>query len=142
MGIEVDVNYVAGVRFDASARGHHVSCDQPLENKGTDQGMTPPELLLASLGSCALYYAVEYLRARGLDERQTSVTVRAEKDLKPTRLARFVIVLRTPLALEARHREGLKRAVHNCLVHNTLLHAPEIAINLEQSLQPEFAPAS
>jgi organic hydroperoxide reductase OsmC/OhrA len=29
------------------------SSDQPVENGGHDEGMTPPELLLASLGSCA-----------------------------------------------------------------------------------------
>ena len=28
--------------------------------------MTPPELFLASLGTCAAYYAAEYLNARDL----------------------------------------------------------------------------
>ena len=36
--------------------------DQPAESNGYDEGMTPPELMLASLGSCAAYYAVDYLK--------------------------------------------------------------------------------
>ena len=53
--MEVRVSQVEGVKFGIQARGHHVTCDQPVENGGADSGMTPPELLLASLGSCAAF---------------------------------------------------------------------------------------
>jgi uncharacterized OsmC-like protein len=45
------------VWFEASARGHRVVCDQPPDNGGSDRGMTPPEYLLVSLGTCAGFYA-------------------------------------------------------------------------------------
>ena len=64
--MELIVNHLGNVKFEAVARGHRVMCDQPPEMKGGDQGMTPPELLLASLGTCAGYYAAEYLRTRSL----------------------------------------------------------------------------
>lgn len=34
------------------AGGHFIYADEPAEIGGTDEGMTPPALLLASLGSC------------------------------------------------------------------------------------------
>jgi len=48
--LEVLVDHLGEVQFEAKARGHKVFCDQPLENGGFDEGMTPPEFLLASLG--------------------------------------------------------------------------------------------
>ena len=49
------------------------------ENGGFDEGMTPPELLLASLGSCAAYYAAEYLRQHKLATEGTKVRVMRRK---------------------------------------------------------------
>jgi uncharacterized OsmC-like protein len=128
--MEVVVHPIGDVRFEAAARGHRVRCDQPVENRGTDTGMTPPELLLASLGTCAGYYAVEYLRSRGLPAGDLQIHVIAEKALQPARLGSFRIEVQTP-ELEPRHQEGIMRAVKACLIHNTLLHAPAIEIALE-----------
>ena len=33
---------------------------------------------------------------------------------------------------EPRHREGILRASKNCLIHNTLVHAPSIVIELAE----------
>jgi hypothetical protein len=40
--------------------------------------MTPPELLLASLGSCAAFYAVQYLKTRPPDSHGVEVSVTAD----------------------------------------------------------------
>ena len=109
----------------AAARGHELLCDQPHENGGADGGMTPPELMLASLGTCAGYYALQYLKARKLPQTGLSVRVEAEKASAPARLGKFRIELTTPV-LEARHEEGLLRAVRSCLIHNTLHERPEV----------------
>jgi putative redox protein len=47
--LEVRVNHLGSVQFEVKARQHAIVCDQPAENGGHDEGMTPPELLLASL---------------------------------------------------------------------------------------------
>jgi uncharacterized OsmC-like protein len=131
MGLEAKITYVAGVRFDVTVRGHTIVCDQPSENAGTDLGMTPPELLLASLGSCAAYYAIEYLRARNISTTGVSVAVTARKAQKPPRLTDFTIMLSIPDFIEQRNRDGVLRAVKACLIHNTLLHCPTIEIEIE-----------
>jgi uncharacterized OsmC-like protein len=128
--MEVKVSQVYGVRFAIQARSHIITSDQPLDNGGEDSGMTPPELLLASLGSCATYFAVEYLRTRNLAQTGVEVSVTAEKLLQPARLGNFRIHVLSPVQLTPKHREGLIRAVHGCLVHNHLLSPPEINIDL------------
>ena len=128
--MEAIVRHLSGVRFEAVARGHRVVCDQPMENHGADAGMTPPEFMLASLGACAGYYAVEYLRTRGLPTEGLEVRVTAEKANGPARLDAFRVEVTVP-DLDARHAAGILRAVKACLIHNTLTHAPAIEIALE-----------
>ncbi|HXJ40079.1 MAG TPA: OsmC family protein [Bryobacteraceae bacterium] len=123
--LNMRIQHKGGVLFEAETRGHRVLSDQPAGNGGTDQGMTPPELLLASLGTCAGYYAVEYLKARSLPAEGLNIQVSAEKATQPARLGSFLIDVSMP-GLEQRHVEGLNRAVKACLIHNTLLHPPKI----------------
>ena len=92
--------------------------------------MTPPELLLASLGSCAALYAAQYLKTRNLAETGVEVTVTAEKLKQPSRVGNFRVQVVSPVALTQEQSEGLMRSVHHCLVHNTLLTPPEINIEL------------
>ncbi len=128
--MEVKVTHLDQVKFSIQARSHTIICDQPEENGGADAGMTPPEFLLASLGSCAAFYAVQYLKTRNLAEGGVEVTVTAEKLKPPARLGNFRIKVFCPVALTEEHNVGLMRSVHHCLVHNTLLSPPEIKIEL------------
>lgn len=125
LNMEVTVKHLGDVQFEALARGHRIYCDQPADNGGADEAMTPPELLLASLGTCAGYYAVQYLKARSLVCPDLEIKVSAEKAQQPARLGSISIEVLAP-SLEARHEEGMLRAVQKCLIHNTLLHSPEI----------------
>ena len=129
--MEVIAQYVGDSKFEVAARGHRVICDQPVDNGGSDAGMSPPEFLLASLATCAAYYAAQYLKSRGLPAEDLGVRVTAEKALKPARLASFKVEVTGPV-LEERHQAGMLRAVKACLIHNTLLGEPsiEIALNI------------
>jgi len=131
--MEISVEHLGDVQFEIRSRNHTLVVDQPVENGGYDEGMTPPELLLASLGSCAAYYAVQYLRARSLPLEGLRVRVSAQKTKGPARLADFQIELDYPGALDQRQREGVMRSVHSCLIHNTLLNPPKIEIALNDA---------
>ena len=127
---EVKITHLDKVKFAIHSRSHSIVCDQPAENGGEDSGMTPPELLLASLGSCAAFYAMQYLMTRNLAQTGVEVTVTAEKLKHPARVGNFRVHVVCPVALTEEQTEGLMRSVHHCLVHNTLLTPPEIAIEL------------
>lgn len=123
--MDIRIQYDGGVRFTAEARGHRVVCDQPISNAGTDLGMTPPEFLLVSLGTCAGYYAAQYLKNHGLAADGLEIKVVAEKELKPARLARFHVEVEAP-GLPTGHEAGMLRAVNACLIKNTLAQPPVI----------------
>ena len=89
--MEVTVEHLGAVQFQIKTRGHSIVSDQPVDTGGFDEGMTPPELLLASLGSCAGFYAAQYLRKHKLATEGTRVRVTCEKVKDPVaRMTNFV----------------------------------------------------
>lgn len=126
--MELTVNYLGDVQFEAEARGHKIVCDQPIDNGGADEGMTPPEFLLASLGTCAGFYAVQYLKVRNLPTEGVTVKVTCDKVLGPARLDNFVVTIETPGELSEKDVEGVRRAAEKCLVKNTMLMPPSMSV--------------
>jgi putative redox protein len=129
--MEIRVEHLGALQFEIKARQHLLVSDQPLESGGFDEGMTPPELLLASLGSCAAFYAAQYLRKHHLAAEGTIVRVTAEKAKDPAHLDNFRIALDIPCELSPNDLEGIEQAVHHCLIHNTLLYRPKISIEIK-----------
>ena len=126
--MEVTIEHLGAVQFAIKAREHSIVSDQPAENGGFDEGMTPPELFLSSLGACAGFYAAQYLKKKGLATEGTLVRVFAEKAKNPARLDNFKIEVDVPAAVDEEHRKGVEEAVHHCLIHNTLQHPPAITL--------------
>lgn len=123
--METRIQYRGGTRFTADTRGHRVECDQPASHGGADTGMTPPEFLLVSLGTCAGYYAAEYLKIHSLPSQGLEIRVAADKALRPARLDSFRIEVIVP-GIDPSHEAGMLRSVNACLVKNTLASSPTI----------------
>jgi putative redox protein len=129
--MEIQVEHLGGVQFEIKARQHLIVSDQPVENGGFDEGMTPPELFLASLGSCAGFYAAQYLKKNKLATEGTIVRVSAEKAKDPARMDNFRIEVEVPGELNDKDRQGVEESIHHCLIHNTLLHPPKILLDVK-----------
>ena len=125
--MEVFAQCLGDSKFEVAAGAHRLICDQPLDNGGKDEGMSPPQLLLASLATCAAYYAAQYLKARNLPMENLQVRVSADKAAQPARLAVFHIGVNVP-GLAERYQDGILRAAKACLIHNTLLGGPRIDV--------------
>ena len=123
--MEIRIQHLGDVKFAATARGHRVVSDQPAANGGSDSGMTPPEFLLASLGTCAGFYAAQYLKNHKLSQAGLEVVVNAEKAPAPARLGKFQVNVFAP-GLAPEHEAGMMRAVNACLIKNTLAMPPVI----------------
>lgn len=129
--MEIAVEHLGSLQFEIKTRSHSIMSDQSVADGGYDEGMAPPELLLASLGSCAGFYAAQYLRKHKLATEGTRVYISCDKVKDPVpRMTNFVIDVAAPVELTEEHRKGISEAVEHCLVHNTLLHPPKISIKV------------
>jgi len=126
------ITHEGGARFRAGSRGHRVIIDQPVEDAGSDAGMTPPELFAASLGSCIGYYVARYCRQAGIDD--TGLTIGCDWSVaeNPHRIGALAVHIALP-GLPEKRRRAVERAASLCMIHATLAHPPEVNITLARS---------
>jgi uncharacterized OsmC-like protein len=123
------ITHEGGMRFAARVRSHIVVTDQPERAGGQDSGMTPVELLGASLGSCIALYVQQFCHARGLQYEGMQVEVEQRSERNPSRVGEFVVRVVMPTDLPGHYLEMLERVVRSCPAHNTL--AGGAAMNIE-----------
>ena len=128
--MQLTVERLGKVSFTVQTRNHLVLSDQPKDNGGADKAMTPPELFLASLGTCVGYYVVQFCDARHLDTTDMRILVDGEILPNPGRIGKIAIRIALPFELEEQKINALIRAATHCTIHNTLMHPPEIHVEV------------
>jgi len=119
-----------GFRFVGTVGRHTVVSDQPRESGGQDSGPTPTDLFLAAVGMCAGVYAVEYGRQHGIKTEGMRIHVESGKAKAPYRIGRIQVSLEPPAPLPEEHRRPMLQFAKQCLLHNTLLHPPDVEVEL------------
>lgn len=95
-------------------------------------GITPPDTLLASLGSCVGVYLRKYCEGVKIALGDFKITVDADLgNQQPFCFKKINVVIDLKgIQLDDRHREALLRFLKNCPVHNTLEARPQVEMNL------------
>jgi putative redox protein len=103
--------------------GVALSTDVPKEVGGKGRGMTPTDLLSASLGSCIATMMVLAAKRLKVDLGIFSVEIDKEMVWKPvSRVSKFTIRIKMPLKLEPSAMQRIEEAARTCPVHNTIDH--------------------
>ncbi len=124
------VTWDGGMQFTADIRGHKITVDQPPQGGGQDAGPMPLELLPAALGTCVALFVKQFLATRGLDATGLAVQVLTAAETNPHRIGRFEVAISIPKGVPEQYREALVRVAESCTVHHTLVHQPEIAVEI------------
>jgi putative redox protein len=106
--IRVETVHQGGMKFTTTARGHAVTTDYPI--RPGDAGMTPLELILAALASCAGSAVAVLLRKAEQPFQALSVETRGlRRDEHPTLLTE--ITLEYAIAGTPIDRAAVERAI-------------------------------
>ncbi len=128
---EIDVDYESSFRYKITSLNYEIKVDFPKPDGAMD-GITPPALLLASLGSCLAVYTEKYLSEAGIKFDKFSVNVKSDICKESPRYLKVIDVAigLKGADLDARRKNALAAFLRNCPVHNTLVHKPEVNIVL------------
>ncbi|WP_460529234.1 OsmC family protein [Flindersiella endophytica] len=129
----VDVTFAEGEAYDIEVRGHRLRVDQP-RYQGTDSAPTPVELFVASLASCAAYYAGRYLVRHNYP--RAGLSVRGEftmAETGPARIESVRLTVRLARDLPPERVNALRAVVSHCTVHNSLRTTPQVDIEISTS---------
>jgi len=129
--MKLEVSLQEGFQFKALCGKHEVRTDQPEKEGGTDQAMTPAELFVASLGTCIGVYAVRFCKRHHLPTEGMKVLMDWTVVKDPARIGSIKAELHYPHNIPETEKKGLLRMAEACFVHETILHKPEITVELK-----------
>jgi putative redox protein len=126
--MELTVNFPGGLAVEADLDGFKVRTDQPEPLGGAGSAPSPFDLFLASIGTCAGYYALRFCQSRGIATEDVTLKLTAEKDPSVKRVTHVGIEIELPPDFPSRYREAIVRATDQCSVKRHLVDPPEIQV--------------
>ena len=108
------------------AGGHFIYADEPEDIGGTDEGMTPGALLLASLGSCTAITLKMYAERKKIPLKAVRIhlTICSEEEMSASTKISRKIELTGDLSAEQRKR--MIEIADKCPIHKMLSNPIEI----------------
>jgi ribosomal protein S12 methylthiotransferase accessory factor len=125
MDIEIFFEGEKGV--NARVRGHVVKTDQPTGGGGSDSAVTPFELFLASLGTCAGIYVKGFCDQRGISAEGIRITQSHEFDTRGM-VKKVNIKIAVPEGFPEKYVESLIAVANLCKVKQHLAAPPQIEV--------------
>jgi ribosomal protein S12 methylthiotransferase accessory factor len=128
--MKMEIASRGGAKVEARFHGYSVVTDQPVGNGGEGSAPAPFDLFLASIGTCAGYYAVQFCHHRDLPLDGLGMTLETVRDPKAPRIARIAIDVRLPEGFPDKYRPALLRAIDQCAVKRHIVEPPAIEVTL------------
>jgi ribosomal protein S12 methylthiotransferase accessory factor len=122
--MNVDIRFPGGVAVEALFDGFTVRTDQPVTQGGGGTAPSPFDLFLASLGTCAGFYALRFCQERKLGTAGLAVRLATERDTKTKRVARVRIEIDLPPGFPEKYVNAIVRAIDQCSVKRHILEPP------------------
>jgi putative redox protein len=137
----MDIRFPGGLRVDALHEGFWIRTDQPVAQGGSGAAPSPFDLFLASVGTCAGFYALRFCQQRNLDTEGLALSVTPEQADDGKRVARIRIEIALPPEFPQKYREAILRAVDQCSVKRHLAEPPQFDVFAVAAPESEVAPA-
>lgn len=118
--MSMQIVFPGGKRVDAQYRGFRVSTDQPEDAGGTNSALSPFDLFLTSLGTCAGYYVLSFCQRRSLSTDGLSLTLDTSWNAEQHRIERIQIDISLPRDFPAEYVTACARAADQCAVKGYL----------------------
>ncbi len=121
---EIKVVFGGGLKVDAEVHGHLIRTDQPVRDGGEGTAPSPFDLFLASLATCAGYYALAFCIGRGIPTSGLTLSLVTEKEPGAKTIGRMTIRIGLPAGFPEKYREAIIKAVDACAVKAHINNPP------------------
>jgi len=124
---KVEVASDGNYKFIVKAKSHELVVDA----KGAE-GITPPDVLLASLGSCVGVYIRKYAEGARLELGRFNISVEADLGTQaPLGFRQIKVTIDLAGAtLDERRKKAIVDFIKHCPIHNTLKSSPAVDITI------------
>jgi len=124
------ITFPGGVAVNAEYKGQTIHTDQPREYGGGGTAPAPFDLFLASIGTCAGFYALRFCQERGLDTAGLALEVTTALDPETRKIGTLGLELHLPDGFPAKYHAAIERAVDQCAVKRHIVAPPRFELTV------------
>ena len=121
----MEISFPGGKKVDAHFKGFTIKSDQSEKDGGEGSAPTPPHLFLASLGTCAGYYAMEFCEKRKIDTEKLKLKLELQANKKTHMIEKIRFKLTLPPDFPEHYKPAIIKAIDLCYVKKHLHEPPE-----------------
>jgi len=121
----MQISFPGGKKVDAHFKGFTISTDQPEKDGGDGTAPTPIFLFLASLGTCAGIYALDFCKERKIDTEKLKLELEFKSNKKTHMVEKIRLKLTLPPDFPEKYRPAIIKAVDLCYVKKHLHDPPQ-----------------
>lgn len=124
----MEITFPGGVAVEARLGATTIRTDQPVKAGGTGSAPSPFDLFLASIGTCAGYYALRFCQERQLPTEGLGVAMTWDRNPDTHLIERIRLELTLPTGFPEKYRTAILRATDQCTVKKHLAEPPAIEV--------------
>jgi ribosomal protein S12 methylthiotransferase accessory factor len=129
------INFPDGARVDAQYGQFTIKTDQSIYGGGNGEAPTPFSLFLASMGTCAGIYVLNFCKKRGLATDNIQILQRIHNSPSTHMIEKIELIIQVPKNFPEKYRPSLIRSAELCAVKKHLENPPEFEI-ITEAYQP------
>lgn len=124
----MQIRFPGGVAVQADYKGMTIATDQPVSQGGGGTAPAPFDLFLASIGTCAGFYALRFCQERGIPTEGLGLTLAPEADPATHRIRTLRLELQLPTGFPEKYRAAVLRAMDQCAVKRYIFDPPHFEL--------------
>ncbi len=128
MASAMSITFPGGVAVEATFEGTTIRTDQPEKYGGGGTAPAPFDLFLASIGTCAGYYALRFCQERKIPADGLSLSMTWERSPETKLIVLIRIAMTLPPEFPEKYRTAIVRAADQCAVKKHLVDPPSIEV--------------
>ena len=128
--MRMKIQFPGKLAVQADYKGMTIATDQPSEYGGDGAAPAPFDLFLASIGTCAGFYALRFCQERKLSTEGLGLDLVTELDPATRKIATIRLELQLPEDFPEKYREAILRAVDQCAVKRHVVEPPRFELTV------------
>jgi putative redox protein len=122
--MDMEIYFSGNKKVSAHYKGFTIDTDQPVGAGGDGTAPAPFDLFLASLGTCAGFYVLQFLQQRDLPTEGAGVGMSMTRDPETHLVSEIKMEIRLPAGFPEKYQAAVIRAAELCAVKRHLEHPP------------------
>jgi len=127
--MDMEVYFTGNKKVAADYKGFTVETDQPVAGGGDGTALSPFDLFLVSLGTCAGFFVLQFMQQRGLAIEGTRLSMSLERDHQTHLVSKVAIDIKLPADFPEKYKDAVVRAAQTCTVKRHIETPPAFEVN-------------